>query len=52
VKAFNGHHQPKKAINKAKGEKKTEIKNTPPKRHHFIATAENKEGVACAESIV
>jgi hypothetical protein len=32
-KAFNGRHQPKKskAINKAKGEKKTEIKNTPAK---------------------
>jgi hypothetical protein len=32
-KAFNGCHQPKKskAINKAKGEKKTEIKNTPVK---------------------
>jgi hypothetical protein len=31
--AFNGRHQPKKAkeINKAKGEKKTEIKNTPAK---------------------
>jgi hypothetical protein len=30
-KAFNRHHQPKKAkaISKAKGEKKTEIKNTP-----------------------
>jgi hypothetical protein len=33
VKSFNEHHQPKKskAINKAKGEKKTEIKNTPAK---------------------
>jgi hypothetical protein len=33
VKAFNGHHQPKKSnpINKAKGEKKMEIKNTPSK---------------------
>jgi hypothetical protein len=32
-KAFNGRRQPKKskAINKAKGEKKTEIKNTPAK---------------------
>jgi hypothetical protein len=32
-KAFNGHHQPKKskAINKDKGGKKTEIKNTPAK---------------------
>jgi hypothetical protein len=32
-KAFNGRHQPKKskAINKAKGEKKMEIKNTPAK---------------------
>jgi hypothetical protein len=32
-KAFNGRHQPKKSkpINKAKGEKKTEIKNTPAK---------------------
>jgi hypothetical protein len=32
-KAFNGRHQPKKskAINKAKGGKKTEIKNTPAK---------------------
>jgi hypothetical protein len=32
-KAFNERHQPKKskAINKAKGEKKTEIKNTPAK---------------------
>jgi hypothetical protein len=33
VKAFNGHHQPKKSktINQAKGERKMEIKNTPPK---------------------
>jgi hypothetical protein len=33
VKSFNGRHQPKKskAINKAKAEKKTEIKNTPAK---------------------
>jgi hypothetical protein len=33
VKEFNGRHQPKrsKAINKAKGEKKTKIKNTPAK---------------------
>jgi hypothetical protein len=33
VKSFNGRHQPKKskAINKAKGEKKKEIKNTPAK---------------------
>jgi hypothetical protein len=33
VKAFNGRHQPKKskAIHKATGEKKTEIKNTPAK---------------------
>jgi hypothetical protein len=33
AKAFNERHQPKKAkaINKAKGEKKTEIKNTPAK---------------------
>jgi hypothetical protein len=33
VKEFNGSHQPKrsKAINKAKGEKKTKIKNTPAK---------------------
>jgi hypothetical protein len=32
-KAFNRRHQPKKSkvINKAKGEKKTEIKNTPAK---------------------
>jgi hypothetical protein len=32
-KAFNERHQPKKskAINKAKGEKNTEIKNTPAK---------------------
>jgi hypothetical protein len=30
VKSFNGHHQPKKSkpINKAKGGKKTETKNT------------------------
>jgi hypothetical protein len=36
-KAFNGYHQPKKvkAINKAKEEKKTEIKNTPPKPHQL-----------------
>jgi hypothetical protein len=36
-KAFNGHHQPKKsmAINKAKGEKKTEINNTPLKPHRL-----------------
>jgi hypothetical protein len=33
VKSFNGRHQPKKSkpINKAKGEKKMEIKNTPAK---------------------
>jgi hypothetical protein len=33
VKSFNGHHQPKKlkAINKVKGGKKMEIKNTPTK---------------------
>jgi hypothetical protein len=32
VKSFNGRHKPKsKAINKAKGEKKMEIKNTPTK---------------------
>jgi hypothetical protein len=33
VKAFNGRHHPKKSKlnNKAKGEKKTEIKNTPAK---------------------
>jgi hypothetical protein len=33
VKAFNWRHQPKKSkpINKAKGGKKTEIKNTPAK---------------------
>jgi hypothetical protein len=33
VKSFNRCHQPKKskAINKAKGEKKTEIKNIPAK---------------------
>jgi hypothetical protein len=33
VKSFNGHHQPKKSksINKAKGGKKTEIKETPAK---------------------
>jgi hypothetical protein len=32
-KSFNRNHQPKKSktINKAKGEKKTEIKNTPAK---------------------
>jgi hypothetical protein len=33
VKALKGHHQPKKSkeTNKAKGEKKTETKNTPAK---------------------
>jgi hypothetical protein len=51
VKAFNGCHQPKKskAINEAKGEKKTEVRQS---LTDFITTEENKEGVVSKESIV
>jgi hypothetical protein len=53
-KAFNGHHQPKKAkaINKAKGEEDGNQQHPHQSLTNFSATEENKEGVACQESIV
>jgi hypothetical protein len=55
VKSFNRRHQPKKSkpINKAKGEKKMEIKNTPAKASLTSSPSKrNKEGVASEKSIV
>jgi hypothetical protein len=55
VETSKGSHQPKNpnAINKAKGEEKTENINTPRQSLiNFSATEENKEGVACEGSIV
>jgi hypothetical protein len=54
-KASSGHHQPKKLkpINKAKGEKEDGNQGHPRQSlTDFIATEENKEGVASEESIV
>jgi hypothetical protein len=54
VKAFNERHQPKKSksINKAKGKKKMEIKNTHAKASPTSSPPKNKEGVASEGSIV
>jgi hypothetical protein len=54
VNAFNRRYQQKKAkaINKAKGEKKSEINNTPAKASPTSVPPENKEGVAYEDSIV
>jgi hypothetical protein len=50
-KAFNGRHQPKKlkAINKAKGEKKTEIKNTPAKASPTSSPPKETKKVWCVK---
>jgi hypothetical protein len=51
VKAFSGRHQPKKAkeINKAKGEKKTKIKNTPAKASPTSAPPKRTKKVWCVK---
>jgi aspartate carbamoyltransferase catalytic subunit len=54
VKSFNGRHQPKKskAINKLRGKEDGNQEHPRQSLTDFIATKENKEGVACEESIV
>jgi hypothetical protein len=53
-KASNGRHQPKKSKESARlrGRKGRNQEHTRQSLTNFIATKENKEGVACEESIV
>jgi hypothetical protein len=50
-KAFNGRHQPKKSkeTNKAKREKKTEIKNTPARASPTLSPPKKTKKVWCVK---